>query len=722
MNPQQLAERLLATFVSELEEGVRAMNRDLLVLEQAPDDAERLKSLFRVAHSLKGVARAAAVQPIAEACHQLESLLAEARDGQRMLGAPEFALLFGAADGLAEAGRRLKGGETLGVVPFEIVSRRVPRRPRAAAKADSRETSARPIGPERREGQVRVQAEKLDALLAISGQLRIAAGRADGHPAEWDGVHLAAHLHLGAFRRAGRKVRVAMERAGLPAVLSQSVNALERELEQLVRTLGRLAAAARADTALLNEVVNEVGEGVRQLRMRPFAEACEALPRVTRDVAMAVGKEAQFSLVGGEIEADRAVLEGLEEALIQLVRNAVDHGTEPAAARVKAGKPRAGTVTVKAEPAGERMLVTVADDGAGLNVAGIRERAKHRGLPVPADDRELVATVFSGGLSTSREVSAISGRGVGLDVVRAAVERIRGRVQVAWEAGRGTTFTIECAPSLATTHCLLVEAGGRTMAIPVAHVERVARLRVDGLRQVEGRVMWPVADGPVPVVSLARLLPPLAQRPMEGTARVVVLRVGDQRLAAVVDELVTERQLMVRPVGQGRAALPLLAGAAILESGSVALVLDAPALLEAAGATGAGVLPGTTVGTPAARRRCVLVVDDSITTRTLEQSILEAAGYDVLTAVDGADGWRLLHDRGCDLVVADIEMPRMDGFQLCEAIRSSRRFEKLPVVLVTALETAEHRARGLEVGADGYIAKSSFDQQNLLETIEQLLG
>jgi two-component system chemotaxis sensor kinase CheA len=335
----------------------------------------------------------------------------------------------------------------------------------------------------------------------------------------------------------------------------------------------------------------------------------------------------------------------------------------------------------------------------------------------------VARTLFEGGYSTRAEATAISGRGVGLDVVRAAAARIRGSVDVAWVQGRGTTFTLECPPSLASIRALLAAVGPQLLAVPTTHIERLLRVRPEEIKHAEGRDVIATPEAPVPLVALARLLPPLVERPAVGPLAVILLRSGEQRLAVAVDELVAEQEIVLRPLGRGRESLPLVSGAAILGSGRVVLVVNPVAIIAAGLGLGAGSGLAIAEAKPTGHaRRRILVVDDSITTRTLEQSILEAAGYDVRTAVDGADGWKVLQEHGCDVVVADIEMPRMDGFALCEAIRGSKRFKQLPVVLVTALESPEHRARGLEVGADAYIGKSSFDQHNLLDTITQLVG
>ena len=725
MNKDQLAARLLATFLAELDEQVRTMNADLLALEAEPADVERLKSVFRVAHTLKGAARAAAVAPVEQACHALETMLAEARDGRLTLGPEEFALLFSAADALGNAGKQLKVGGDLAGFPLAALRDRLKRRD-PGKKEIATPSAAVPSPPspgERGDGQVRVEAQKLDDLLAASGQLVVVGSRVASRPAELQALHEVAARSVTEWGRTGRRLRLEFERSGAPPSLIQAVTGIDESLHHLLQDTGRLAVAAENDARELTQTTDEVADRVRRLRMRPFAEACEALPRVVRDLATTAEKEIGLEIVGGEAKVDRAVLDGLREALLQLVRNAVDHGIEPPAERERAGKPRKGAVGVTAALRGDRLTVTLSDDGAGLDVPAVRAQLERRGLPVPRDERELVRTLFEGGLSTRSEATTISGRGVGLDVVRAAVERIRGSVEVTWVRGRGTTFTLECPPTLATIRALLATVGPHLIAVPTTNVERLLRLRPEEIKHAEGRDVIATPEAPVPLVALARLLPPLVERPAAGPLAVVLLRAGERRLAVVVDELLAEQEIVLRPLDRGRQPLPHVGGAAILGTGRVALVLNPVAIVAAGLGLGAG--PGLAVAEAKPTgpgKRHILVVDDSITTRTLEQSILEAAGYDVRTAVDGADGWKVLQEHGCDLVVADIEMPRMDGFALCEAIRGSKRFKALPVVLVTALETPEHRARGLEVAADAYIGKSSFDQQNLLDTISQLLG
>ncbi len=745
-----LGRRLLATFLAELQEQLRVMNADLLALEAAPDDAERLKSLFRVAHTLKGAARAAQVPLVSEVCHALETLLARARDGRAPLAGPEVNLLFSAADALARAGERLAGGSEVNEPALVEVLRALggaAERASAGAATASGPASGgaapKPAGapavtparsPGRRrdsgpavaipETRVRVEAEQLDGLLASTGQLVIATGRLAPLPSEMEALSDLAGRCAADWRRAGRRIRLALERAGPAGARSQELlDRLDRSLRQLAAECGRVAAEAAHRARTLAQATDETADRVRRLRMRPFADVSEALPRAVRDLAAAAGKEVRLQLAGGEVQADRAVLDGLREAILQLVRNAVDHGIEPPEVRERLGKPRAGTLAVEAELRGNRIVVRVSDDGAGLDLDGIREQLRRRGLPAPADERELAQALLQGGVSTRSEATPISGRGVGLDVVRAAVTRINGAVAVSWTPGAGTTFRLECPPSLATLRALVVEVGPYLAAIPAAAVLRALRVPVDRIRRAAERDMLPTEDGAVPLVPLARLLPPLPERPVPGAALVVLLEAADRRLAVAVDALVGEQELVIRPIAGRNGGAALLAGAALLPTGRVALVVNPGPLV----ATGHG-LPagGRIVVAPEAQalppRRRILVVDDSITARTLEQSVLEAAGYEVRTAVDGADAWRVLQEHGADLVVSDIEMPRLDGFGLCQAIRASPRFRDLPIILVTALESPEHRARGLEVGATAYLGKSSFDQVGLLDTVRELLG
>src|SRR5574341_726917 len=371
VNRNHLAARLLQTFLGELEEQLRGLNAELLALESSPSDPERLRSVFRIVHTLKGAARAASLPLIEQTCHQLETLLAEARDGKTRLARQHFRLLFAAADALGEAGARLKQGTSLDGSPLAKLADTL--REGAADREGPVIAETAPVpapppqAPGAAEGQLRIQAAKLDTLLAATSELQLSRSRLAARAGEVEALHDLASRSTASWRQGSRRIRLALERAGASAA-GQALTSMEDSLQQVTHQLGDLARAARDDAHGLLMTADSVQQRVRELRMRLFADACETLPRAVRDLAAAAGKEIDLHLAGGEVEADRTVLDGLRDALLQLVRNAVDHGIEPPAVRDRSDKPRRGTVAVGATLQGDRLAVTVSDDGAGLDV------------------------------------------------------------------------------------------------------------------------------------------------------------------------------------------------------------------------------------------------------------------------------------------------------------------------------------------------------------------
>jgi two-component system, chemotaxis family, sensor kinase CheA len=712
-----LGARLRATFLQELGEQVRELNSGLLALEQGRSAPGLLRGLFRSAHTIKGAARVAGVPLVEQACHALEAVFADVRDDRRELTGADFSLLFAVIDALSEARTMLRSGAALDDSTLASLLPRLSRLSEAGTVAagayDGGRQAASDAAPEASDADH-------GAPDAGHGVRAPAAGESDAAPEPSDAVAASSAADEAAEAdevgdAGGELVRVRADR--LDTLLSAS--------GELIIATGRFVerhGRQDEDARRLAHVTKTVTNVVRDLRLRPFADACEALPRAVRDVAASEGKRVSLELGGQDVEADRIVVDALREPLLHLVRNAIDHGIEAPAERARQGKPEEGTVRVHAELEGGRLTVTVSDDGAGIDEDAVRAALRSRGRQVGIGRDTLAAALLRGGFSTRREASAISGRGVGLDLVRSAVERIGGSLHLEWRAGEGSHFTLECPPTPANIRALLVRVGAHVFAIPTVHVRRLRRVRPADLRTADSRTVLPTPQGPIPVHSVAALLgPPFEALPKDEVATVVIVAVGTRRMAMIVDRAIAEDEIVVRPLDVDRGAVPFAAGAAILPSGRVALVLAMGALLAAAAQPGTAIAPAFNVGV-AQRRQRVLVADDSITTRTLVQSVLEAAGYDVTTAVDGEDAWRKLEQEGVELLVADVEMPRMDGFALCRRIRGSARFAELPIVLVTGLASDADRARGLEAGADAYIVKSNFDQATLLEVVRQLAG
>jgi len=747
-----LAARLVATFLDELDEQLRVLDADLLALERDPTDVEHLSSVFRVAHTLKGASRAAGVRAIEELCHELETMCAVARDAHTPLASSQVSLLFAGSDALADAGRLLRDGRDAG--SSEVVVELLQQLRRRASTAESAERTRPPaiipatLGPQPdrrstpviaaepivtptaaaplRDDQIRVAARQLDSLVTVAGELLGMTGMIGDRPAAADAVAESIRGWRGEWGRSAGAYQRSLARSSAPPALVSAIAAVGDHLTRLDRQVGELSRAIADDARSLGGTTSRLVENVRRLRMRPFADIAELLPRAARDVAASVGKEVRIVVEGQEVEADRTVLDTLREPLLHLVRNAIDHGLEAPAERTRNGKQPEGSVLVLAELGGDRLRITIADDGAGLDVGSIRALLKERGRNVPEDDAEVARTLFESGFSTRRVATNISGRGVGLDIVRTAVERLGGTVNVQWFVGAGTTFTIEVPVSVATLRALLVLTGRQMLAIPTTFIERVMRVSRDQVRSVEGRSMLALGSEAIPLTSLARLLgPPLADPPPGPELSIFILSVDGRRLAIAIDELCEEREIVVRPLEHaGEEAAMQYSGAALLDGTRIALVVNAGVLVSsAARANGRDASIGFASEAIAPPREWhILVVDDSITTRTLEESVLTAAGYRVTTAVDGIDALRLVQEGDVDLVVSDVEMPRLDGLGLTEQIRATAAHARLPVILVTSLDKPEQRARGLEAGADAYIMKSSFDQDTLLGIVRQLLG
>ncbi len=698
---------LLEIFLEELDERVAALEADLLALERTTEPSLRsdlAASVFRSVHSLKGASHAVGARPLESFCHDLEARLAVARIDAGLLDASLIEALIAATDVLTDAGRRLRAGDA----PETLVLNSAPSRvsiPRATEARPAAIPPLRASAPEAATGTettVQVRTEVLDGFVALSGEAVVAREQLI--------VASAALSDLEGFIWAWRKAARG-----------------ERGVEEQLAALDTLVTdrVARVSEAVHgHERVASVLDGrLRTLRLQPFALACAGLDRMVRDLAHAAGKRVDLQIAGQDLELDRAILSRLRDPIRHLVRNAVDHGVEAPEDRERVGKAPSATIVVSATLLGDRVEVAVADDGRGVDERSVLRHAANQGLPAPRDPGALGRLLFSAGFSTKAVVSKVSGRGVGLDAVRTSIEAMLGRVRVEWAADQGTRFILQVPISLATEHSVLVHSGGCTFALPSRDVRRAFLVRTEDLRSLVGQLTLVDDSGgrPVPVQDLAASLG-LPVHARKGAPVAVVVASEDREVAFLVDEAIEARDLVMLTLGRRLQELPLIVGAAILGNGEIALLVDA-ARLVAAPAIGVSTLasPRAEAAAHAALPR-VLVVDDSATTRSLLRSILETAGYEVALAVDGAEAWSGLQLRVPDLIVCDVDMPRMNGLDLCAAVRDSPRLRGVPFVLVTSLGTDRDRQRGMELGADAYIVKGEFDQSTLLDTVRGLLA
>jgi two-component system, chemotaxis family, sensor kinase CheA len=603
------------------------------------------------------------------------------------------------------------------------------------AGPDSRVSDSRPA-PEAQTDEhasIRVPVRRLDALLWRSGELSVARRRFEGRRDELAAVHEAvAHLRgrlRGHAEQSRQRVRNHEDAPATGSKTERFLQGTAESLERVENELSRLSAAISDDVRGLERAAAPLEAEVHNVRLLAFGESCEGLQRAVRDLAKSSGKDVELVIEGATLELDRAIIEGARSALMHLVRNAVDHGIETPAERLARGKPARSTLSVRAAVRGDRVEVSVGDDGRGIDLDELRAQARRRGLVPPEDERELVAMIFRPGFSTARVVTDVSGRGVGLDVVCTQVESLRGELEVAFEKGQGTTFRMRLPLTASSLRGLLVQVSEQLFALPNSHVQSLMRVGPESIARSEGREVLLGPGGPVPLCSLGDVLALAGKETVErrdGGERklqVVVLAADGRSVALTVDRWLAEQDLVIKPFGRRVRRLRHVSAAAVLPTGQVSLVLKPHELVRSAYALRPRASLGQLLAPSEAvkKRRRVLLADDSVTTRTLEKSILESAGYEVITAADGEQAFKLLQERGADIVVSDVEMPRMDGHMLAQAIRGSQRFRDLPVVLLTALGSEEDRARGLASGASAYLVKTAFDQDNLLKTLRQLM-
>jgi two-component system chemotaxis sensor kinase CheA len=565
---------------------------------------------------------------------------------------------------------------------------------------------------------VRVSVKTLDSLTLQVEQLM--AGRAQhAHRAEAHRELLGqSHQVLIQLERAMAQLKL----SGLDAAL-EPVRAGTELLRGLQKGLLEVTQAARRETEQLNLVAQVVRDDLRDLRMVPAAQVIDPLRRSVRELGARLGKDVELHLAGGEVRLDRRILDALKDPLLHLVRNAIDHGLETPEARRAAGKSPTGRLEVRVEQRGTRIALVVEDDGAGLDPTRVRNTAVRRGLLTPEaaarlSEMEAARLVFQPGFSTRDEVTATSGRGVGLDVVQATAVRLQGSVDLAYTAGKGTRFTIDLPLTLAATLGLLVRAGTSVVAIPSDAVMRVLRLKPDDVGTVAGRVVARLGGQQLPFLTLTESIgmPRLPMALDVGKPQaVMLLSLGNERALFAIDEVVGQQEIVVRSLGRHLSEVRHLAGAAVLDDGRVVPVLNAPELLRAA-------VP-TLRSAPASevRRPRILVCDDALTTRFAMKSLLEIAGYPVVTAADGEEAWGLLERTRCQLVVSDWQMPRLDGVGLARRIKAHPTLHRTPIILVTSLDSPEDRAAGLEAGADGYLVKREVERGKLLELVRQLM-
>ena len=761
--------KLLSTFRIEAKEHIKALSSGLIELEKVslPEkQAEIVETIFREAHSLKGAARAVNVTEIESICQSMESVFSALKRREIVLSAGMFDVLHRAVDSLERlsssldagtpAGEKsetdsmvrqvedlLKGVKTIG--GHDVSVRRAVPGTQAAIPPTPAQSQSKESGSGVSMETVRIPVSRLDSILLqaeemlsaklavgqLSADLRRVGSTISSLRKEWRGIQSEFHSLLRTLEKNGNRDGLQQDGARVRKLSDffKSNDAFIRSVDGEMRTL---LHSANQDHRSISTLLDALLDDIKKTLMLPFSTVLEIFPKFVRDLSRDQGKEIELTVRGADAEADKRILEEIKDPLMHLVRNCVDHGVEKPTERERKGKPPRASITIAvSQQEGDKVEIIVADDGAGIDPAKVRSAARKAGLiaydeaHLPSD-QEVLPLIFSSGISTSPFVTDVSGRGLGLTIVREKVERLGGVVSFETRAHEGTTLRISLPQTLARFRGLLVQAADQLFVIPSLNIERALTVTKSQIKTVENRETIQLQGQAVSLVRLADVLQlPKQQPPRDSEKKLpaIVLASANTRIAFLVDEVLHEQEVLVKSLGPQLCRVENISGATVLGNGKVVPILNPLGLMKSAvRATRAATKPEPVAGKKGEeKKKSVLVVEDSITARTLLKNILEMSGYIVATAVDGVDAFTQLRTNEFDVVLSDVDMPRMNGFELTARIRQEKKFAELPVVLLTALESREDKERGIDVGANAYLVKSSFDQSNLLEVLQKLL-
>ena len=752
---------MLELFRLEAEGQTAALSAGVLAIEELDKSPQTLESMMRAAHSLKGAARIVGLEPAVQVAHALEDVFVAAGKGNLrvrpehadvLLAAIDFLGSIAAADdALAADGpwparadeivARLAalpaGGFEPVATPAALPAAPPPAAERAAPPAPPpppptpeapEPAAAAPRGVEPPDRVVRVSAESLTRLVGLAGEALVETRQLRPFVDALLQFRSAQVDLCDALAALDEKLE-AGELASVPAAAA-TVTAIRRRADAGLATLARhvddFESFARRNEDLSNRLHHEVIAS----RMRPLADGIRGFPRLVRDLARTLDKQIRFEVLGEQTGVDRDILDKLEAPLSHLIRNAIDHGLEQPTERTAAGKPATGTIQLEARHRAGMLHITLADDGRGIDVERLRERAVAKGLVARAvadrlGELELLEFLFLPGFSTSERVTEISGRGVGLDVVQSMVKGVGGSVRVATQPGRRTVFTLQLPITMSVIRALLVEIAGEPYAFPLTRIDHILHVPQAAIRTVEGRQYFD-RDGTAIGLVLAAQILELAGPPPADPMPVVVVSDRGQQFAMIVDAFLGERDLEVRPLDPRLGKVADINSASLLESGAPVLIVDVEDLVRSIDNVLAGRrlsrVEFEKLAEEARPRKRILVVDDSITVRELERQLLQSRGYAVDVAVDGMDGWNAVRSTPYDLIVTDVDMPRMDGIGLVSLVKADPARREIPVVIVSYKDREEDRLRGLDAGANRYLTKSSFHDETFVDTIVDLIG
>ncbi|QEW08132.1 hybrid sensor histidine kinase/response regulator [Nitrincola iocasae] len=716
--------KFLLRFIEEGQDHLSQMAEGLADLEQGETRAELINSLFRSAHTLKGSSRMLKLFPITETAHSLEDLLSALREEQVKADSHNLALLYQGVDQLSDYltiladtldASRLSPADPVLCAALSAAAQGATETPATVTETTNSELAASSLPPTladtsdtqstavlRTSETVRIRLSKLDELIKLMGEV------------------VSSHAGLREMTRIAQQLELQVQKQGVTELVS-GLQHFSRALKDRVQS-----------QELLMQDLHDIG---LQMRMLPLSIVFEPATRLVRDLARSLGKQVECRVQGADIELDRQMIDQLADPVIHLLRNSLDHGIETTQVRQAAGKPEQGVLQLKASQDGGWVVIEIIDDGAGMNMDAIRNKALSKQLLTAEalenlTEQEVMDLIFLPGFSTSAMITDLSGRGVGMDVVkRTVIDKLQGVISLESRAGEGARFTLRLPLSLAMMRVLLVRVSGQLLGFTAQYVAELVSIPRSKMVEVADRNAVIVRNEFVPVMKLSELInllpmPVTPKHPArsEPDVLLLIIRLHHEKLALEIDELVDERDLVIKQLPPHLRGNALISGMVTTGHNHLVSLLHVPYLMSLSRRTRS---PVSDRSKPESRqtpvRQRILVVDDSLNTREIERDVLEAWGYQVTLAEHGQDGLDKALAEDFDAVLTDVEMPVMDGFTLTAKLRQEERYQHKPIIIITSREKESDRRRGIQVGADAYIVKGSFDQSSLVDTLRVLL-
>ncbi len=740
--------KLLATFKIEAEDHIKTISSGLIELEKETNPDNKIKvieTIFREAHSLKGAARAVNNLEIETLCQSLENVFSKLKNRKLEVTAgllDLFHLAVNYLDNLLSTKDNNKLDELkrkVGELSKEIDNKNISAEPDLSQLSESIKKEQTLIQEKHLTAQtIRIPINQLNSVLLQSEEFLAAKLSSAQKLRELHEINTAisswgknwSKAKSNFYSEKNNKTKDTQASNG-----KKQINHFLEWNEDFVKMIGNklttLETFSAKEHRTLSSMVDNLIADMKKTLMMPFSTLLEIFPKLVRDLSRDQGKEVDLIIKGEGIEIDRRILEEIKDPLIHIVRNCIDHGIETPAERQTKNKSVRGSIKIEiVQKHGNKIEIIITDDGAGIDLGKTRNSALKLGM-ITQDSfdklskQETLGLIFQSGVTTSTIITNLSGRGLGLAIVREKIEKIGGAVSVESNPNIGTTFLLELPITLATIRGVIIRSGDRLFVFATIYIEKVLRINRDDIKTVENRETILFYGQTISLVRLSEVLEIQTKNTLTDENKyvpVLIVNSAEKRIAFLVDEILGEQEVLVKRLGSQLDRVRNISGVSILGTGEVVPILNITDLMKSAvKARGIQIQPAAETDKKSEAKKSVLVVEDSITARTLLKNILETSGYNVKTAVDGVDGYTQLRSGEFDIVVSDVDMPRMSGFDLTQKIRSDKKFSELPVILVTALETREDREHGIDVGANAYIVKSSFDQGNLLDVIKQLV-